>query len=221
MRAPTERHLEDWICSNLKRFGVVDQAFDQYPGDEHADDFHWVDEDFFIAPFMDRIICRQITLPHGIPDLIGVGHCGDNITVIELKKGPITLEAVGQCARYMYDLHHILATNLMLSVIPGVTDKEWQHATDPRIGYSLLQGMVVGSETPDRNVAALAELVDIRIVTYAYNADGTYSFTEHTVNRVAKQYGEHYCALDYDVQHELFSAARSVARSLAAWTMQS
>lgn len=88
MKAPTEKHLEDWIVNNPSHFA------DCQPGEQ------------FYSAFVDRFIGRQFRLPFGIVDLIGVKT--NTLQVIELKKGVIDYASVCQCMRYVAQIKEIV-----------------------------------------------------------------------------------------------------------------
>jgi hypothetical protein len=211
--APTERHLEDWICENLNLFGEAYEAFDQFPGEGNEDQYHWIDEDHFILPYVERIVCRQVAFPHGIPDLIGLDLVNENVRVIELKKGPITLEAVGQCARYMYDLRKIYGLDSCTSPFSDLSHDLWFRFTDTRVLSPMVQGMVVGSQLPDRNVEALARLVGIEIVSYDLQPDGMYVFSAVPHNDIIT-FRDEYCQLPADERLCLFEALGEVVTNM-------
>jgi hypothetical protein len=218
MRAPTERHLEDWICENLYRFGEPDEAHEYFPGDDLAHLYHWIDDETFVNPYIDRLVCRQVSFPHGIPDLIGLDSTGECLRVVELKKGPITLEAVAQCARYMYDLRKIIGVESGISPFSDVTDGQWFTMNDIRVASPMVQGMVVGSDLPDRNVMALAKLVDIRLVTYDLQPDGVYTFDSPLITDTLK-HREDYCTLPADEHLCIFEALAEIVRGMYNWSL--
>lgn len=75
-KAPSERHLEDWLVANW------DTSKQKIP--------------FAHSPLLGR----QIPLPSGIPDLI----CASvGIQIVELKKDRITLDSLAQILRYIRD----------------------------------------------------------------------------------------------------------------------
>lgn len=77
MKAPSERHLEDWIAA-------------------HAN---------VIFGESVHVVRRQFHLPSGIADVLTRHH--NYLNVVELKKGAITAECVAQTLRYMGDLYGI------------------------------------------------------------------------------------------------------------------
>jgi RecB family endonuclease NucS len=80
MKAPNEKHLEDWIVS---RNGSILAT----PGDNY------------------KVIGRQVRLSAGIADLIVFD--GDSLWVYELKKDTIDTHALAQILRYKDDLRQI------------------------------------------------------------------------------------------------------------------
>jgi hypothetical protein len=218
MRAPTERHLEDWICENLWLFGELEEADECYPHESTVDEYYWVSDTHFVDTYVSRIVCRQVSFPHGIPDLIGLDSMNECLRVIELKKGPITLEAVAQCARYMYDLRKIVGVEDVTSPFSDVTVAQWANMNDTRVASPMVQGMVVGSDLPDRNVMALAKLVDIRLVTYDLQPDGMYLFTSPIITDTLK-HREEYCTLPTDEHLCIFDAVAEIVRGMYNWSL--
>ncbi len=82
MKAPTEKHLEDWIALHLNA----------------------------VLPIGSILLRRQLRLPSGIADMVAVN--GRYLTVIELKKGVVDAACVVQALRYMCDLQGIYEQTL-------------------------------------------------------------------------------------------------------------
>lgn len=57
-------------------------------------------------PFVKSWLGRQVALPSGIADLVGVNRV-NSLVVVEVKNTPITSEALAQVCRYSYDLENI------------------------------------------------------------------------------------------------------------------
>lgn len=79
MKAPSERHLEDWIVDNAGMLAPIHIPV--------------------------TLLSRQLPLPSGRLDLLI--RWGVNLEVVELKKDAITEAAVMQTLRYMYDIKKI------------------------------------------------------------------------------------------------------------------
>jgi hypothetical protein len=172
MKAPSERHLEDWIVDHLKHFGTV---LPFPPRQEDEDDTYvWVSDNEIVWPLVHKMLGRQVPTKHGRIDLLALTDWG--ITVIELKKAEITLESVAQCAKYMYDIQ--LFRNYQTADAMGL---ELWHEDYWSVRRELTEacrvvGMVVGTELPSDDVQALAALCDIHLITYNYLPDGEYHF---------------------------------------------
>lgn len=176
--APSEKHLEDWIVANFEEFGD--------PVDVDVENGHLVHVEG-IAPYFFELVEKQYPLPSGRPDLICY-RCG-TVSAVELKKGAITYDVIGQCLRYIYDLREIFGW-----VFARYTD--FTDETNPynysNIGCiepsefpnSEITGMVVGSSFIDSNIPLVCAASNIKVVTYEYNGHG-YTFTHHGINRKA------------------------------------
>ncbi len=181
--APSEKHLEDWIDANLIQFG------DRFPEDEYywrMGEAHFRNDNTFVLPFFDAIVAKQPQFPCGRPDLIG--YRTGQISAIELKKGVITYQSIGQCLRYMHDLKEAFY---------WVFTEIGKFTTSPREEYSYtpvwnieqseypndeIAGMVVGSHLEDAHLTMVAAACGIQLVTYEYVND-EYLFTLLTVDR--------------------------------------
>lgn len=177
MKAPTEKHLENWIVAHLEQFGEPFDA-DSVPDFVEIGFFH-PSEDEIIIPDADRFIGRQVRVRHGIIDLLAKSPEG--IRVIELKKDAITLEAIAQCARYIHDIKQF-CDHLRMSDRPEAMDpRRWFGLWDEVFNSPMVDGLVVGYSLPDKNIMAMAALCNINLMTYEYAPDGEYTFTFHYV----------------------------------------
>lgn len=162
--APSEKHLEDWIVNNFNSFA------------EELDGEHY--------QFYDRIINRQLMLPHGISDLICTD--GGSIGVVELKKGNLTCDVLGQCLRYIHDLKQIFYWVMNDVRELSNPDRESYLYTGYKCYevssqypiYKELHGMIVGHNIEDKHLLTIANACDIRVVTYEFNANH-YEFVLH------------------------------------------
>lgn len=146
MKAPSERHLEDWIVANWERFG-----------ESHHRRF---------AEYSMRLLERQYSVPCGRVDLIGT--CSPYqplIQVIELKKGAVTYRSIGQCLRYMRHLDH-LAHLQTKEMIQSPERFELGVDIDP-----LVWGYVVGHSVEDDAVAMVAFQANIEVIIYDYDGE--------------------------------------------------
>lgn len=177
MKAPNEKHLENWIVAHLDQFGEPCDAA-TVPDYVELELFHPSDDEIII-PDADRLIGRQVRVRHGIIDLLAKSYEG--IRVIELKKDAITLESIAQCARYIHDVKQF-CDHLCLSDRPEDMDTgRWFGLWDEIFNSPMVDGLVVGYSLPDKNIMAMAALCNINLMTYEYAPDGEYTFTFHYV----------------------------------------
>lgn len=176
--APSEKHLEDWIVANPQRFGQLIND-DLVPREYWPEDALIIDGEYYLSDFFNQIVARQLPLPSGRPDLIC--HVEQRLTVVELKKGLITYDVIGQCIRYMHDLtlmYEQIYTDIEYSGDAGKFYR-YDRRTHPGISYDHytkeVSGMVVGCGIQDKNLVFVAEASGIQVVTYKY-ADGLYWF---------------------------------------------
>lgn len=153
MRAPSEKHLEDWIVANWGQF-VYD------------------------TPQINarRIVARQLTLSTGIPDLIISSKLG--IRVIELKKGVVDGAAVAQVIRYVGEIEQLYA--YATSCIESPNDPHYcDESQMPSRFFPIVAGVLIGYEF-DKN--ALLACYTNNIQAWEYDFDGIgYTFGEaHT-----------------------------------------
>jgi len=212
MKAPSEKHLEDWIVNNSLRFGSPETACEQFPVDPC--DYFWLSEETFILPYVRQLIGRQVRVAHGIIDLLSRGD--DSIEVIELKKDAITLESVAQCARYIHDVksvtRHVFASEKPDWIDTGI----WFGLWDERMQSPMVSGGVVGRSLPDKNTMALAALCNIDLVVYDYAPDDEYRF-EITMPRI-----DHATDISLKVSSEadqkgIFSAVAQILNERLSW----
>lgn len=187
MKAPSEKHLEDWIIAN----GLVYQI--GCTPNDGPDDPDYAESDYLSV--IAKLLGRQVRLPSGICDLIGITNFKrPAITVFELKRGPVDSHSLAQCLRYMRDIKTICEevlhpsegyTTLHLGAIDA--------AAEYRALYymPLVTGALVGSDVADKHIVTACEASDIAVFTYDY-IDGDYIFdplsewdldsTKHTTN---------------------------------------
>lgn len=141
MKAPSERHLEDWIVAHPEDFGG--EYFD----------------------FNLRV--RQFPLPSGRLDLLGTDF--NTIYVIEIKKDNLKPQTLSQVLRYKKDLHRIWQVSLsgLPHPDPGCTTAAYlglgYHA--PQI-----KGLMVGYDIEPELVLS-ADASDVDVFTYEYNPE--------------------------------------------------
>lgn len=148
--APSEKHLEDWIVANPKRFF----------------------EDVRIS-YGRRFVGRQYVLSSGIVDLIVAGKLG--LRAIELKKGHVDGNAVSQVIRYMGELSYLFA--YVHYKFLELNDPYWDklHLV-PDDAYPEVCGILIGHSFDEM---ALRACLTNQIYAYQYEyTDGEYSFEE-------------------------------------------
>lgn len=178
MKAPSEKHLENWIVDHIKQFGDIWE--DAIDAPEYAyEGMIWLNETDVIAPFFSQILARQLHLPSGIPDIIAANH--NHVAVVELKKGAITYETVGQCLRYMYDLREIYF-EIFFEELQGGLDYQPLIHIENKSEYpdEAITGMIVGSHLEDKNIPLICTQCDIKVVTYDFDG-GEYWFEHQLV----------------------------------------
>lgn len=156
MKAPSEKHLEDWIVANRELF-------------EPQEELHF--------PYLERIIARQPRLPSGIADLIGV-NC-DQVVVVELKRDLIDEKVIGQTLRYMANLKRMWNHAWQIGL---KRDGSEQYTYCFRQPLSLVHGLrgevgglIVGHRIEKQSVIDAAAGAGIDVVTYDY-VDDSYVF---------------------------------------------
>jgi hypothetical protein len=181
-QAPSEKHLEDWIVNNFDYFGEIMES----DGYDYGDNCIYPDDEHVIFGFADNVIARQAKLPSGYPDLIIADNM--HVSAVELKKGAITYDTLGQCLRYMHDLKEIMwyvwadaagednpdHMSYRYTPIRNFESTEW---LDDEIG-----GIVVGHSIADKNLVLVAATCGIMVVTYKY-IDGQYQFTHEMMEK--------------------------------------
>lgn len=159
MKAPSEKHLEDWIVDNpSKAFYQLEPYEDKWDGR---------------MPLFETLIARQAKLPSGICDLVAIdtGEGFDCIYAVELKKGAIDSDAICQCMRYMYDFKDMVKHAKMHTS---------HHAFEYPLHFSQeTKGIVIGHSLSDGNLVKSAEAAHILLVTYEYLENGEYVFEAH------------------------------------------
>jgi hypothetical protein len=154
--APTEKHIEDWLCSQESiEYGLF-----------------------------ERIVGRQVRLASGICDILAIQpiyHQKTNVPrmislcVVEIKKGDIDSRAFAQCLRYIRDLKGIY----LHTRFPSNPDDKflYSHYHDNTIINELVgipfevTGMLVGHSTIDPNILKAAEGAGITVYHYQYFDD--------------------------------------------------
>lgn len=147
MKAPSERHLEDWFTSNVSNL--------EYTIDGE------------IQEFALEVVTRQLRLPSGIADVILQGP--NDVVVAELKKGVIDTATLAQCLRYMRDVKRIMGYALAYIRDPRI--EHWTLA-DPEV-----TGILIGRAIESENLLIAASCANVSVYLYDYTAEiNTYAF---------------------------------------------
>lgn len=177
-KAPTEKHLENWIVDNFHWFGDLYDNDYLYGFENVAVKFN---EDQFVVPLGHRIVGRQFQLPDGIADLIITDD--NRLMVVELKKGPVTFDALGQCLRYMNNLQSIFYAVRADTRNPDNPDRLKYEYTRPQYeevgqgwAYGDIVGVLVGNSIADPNILVAASVCGIEVFTYDMHKNGACTF---------------------------------------------
>lgn len=173
MKAPSEKHLEDWIVANPKLFGQKWAGEDAWPSD-FMKDCTWFSDNSFVSPMIDSIIGRQVKFPFGIVDLIG--KTSQSLKAIEIKAGTVDSGTIAQCLRYMHELRSIHC-ELLNDLIFNTQDEYHAHYDYPILrdleldGHpgNEVKGVVVGHSVSDDNLLIVARLCEIKVFTYEWD----------------------------------------------------
>lgn len=164
MKAPSERHLEDWIVANPHKFKNC------------ADEYGWTDFERYLAqaegellthgkPYFNINLVRQVELSCGYADLVGLR--GNKIGVVELKKNAVNEKTLVQLMKYINEIEHMILFR-ELEVVPNFWSRE--HKRIPSVF-----GFAVGYGQPSKQTI---EGCPSRISLVSYDFDGcNYSFT--------------------------------------------
>lgn len=178
MKAPSEKHLEDWIVDNLHLLGETWDGNRTTP-DFFSEDASWISETEFVYPYFERILKRQARFPSGIADLITSNE--RTICAVELKQGAVDGEAISQVQRYMHMLRRIYeeAFYIALAKSPEVNQYfDYSETVSPDNGMHVVRGMVIGHSVKDAKWLTISEHLGIEIVTYDYEPEtNLYRFT--------------------------------------------
>lgn len=145
------------------------------PSEKHLED--WIVKNPYpiIGDVTNAKAVRQYQLPSGITDLIFWGDAdtlSSAVLLVELKKRAINAAAFAQACRYLRDLRAIgkIALDIMRNPYDGGMIRY-----DPKI-----TGVLIGHSIEDKNLLIAADMADITLVTYQYNAEtNDYVFEEH------------------------------------------
>jgi hypothetical protein len=213
--APSERHLEDWIVEHFDMLGNVYDC-ELVPDYAREGCVHFTD-DTFLEPYFDQLLARQLSVPNGRIDL--VGYNSKSVCAVEIKKGAITYDTLGQCVRYIYDLKQIFnavwfdcnsSSNPNRDDFAAPLHFDWE-VIDFAYCQHEVSGMLVGSSIADSNLSLVAATCGIAVVTYEF--DGKNYWFEH------QEMSSKGRSADYDeyAHGVLGEAFRNILRRRAAW----
>lgn len=171
--APSEKHLEDWICTtpHFIKYGAI-----------------------------ERVVARQVVFPSGRCDVIAIvpiphqrtiAPCMTSLSVIEIKKGAIDSHTLAQCLRYMRDLKEIY----MHVRYPAFTEDQniYDGYTDGCIFTeangipSEISGMIIGHSCSDPNILIACEAAGIQVYFYKFEND-FYEFEAHYPENIVQRH---------------------------------
>lgn len=181
MKAPSEKHLEDWIVNNPQYVGDTFDE-DEYPLLPHEQNVvvHF-NAHQYTYPYISRILKRQPTFPYGRADLIATDEV--SVSAIELKLGAIDGETIAQILRYMHALRHIYGTIAEREYITNKDAKAhlvYANSLMPESGSPIITGIVIGNTIKDPKILTLTPMLGINIVTYDYDPVANfYRFETH------------------------------------------
>ena len=155
MKAPSEKHLEDYLCEHPETFGM-----------------YGVDDELQPVPHF-LPMCRQVSVSSGIVDIVG-SWFGLSLSVVEIKKGAIDSKAFAQIMRYKRDFRnmvHYLVFSYGSNDGPLRDLMPMDHRITEWWKSELIQGILVGRSIPDQNLLVACQACDIEVYTYQH--DGT------------------------------------------------
>lgn len=163
-KAPSEKHLEDWIVANPDRFALT------YGGYE-----------FFR---IHEILARQYRVPSGIMDILAVDTHGC-LMGIELKMGGIDNHAYTQAMKYRADLADLWSEvqnslGVAMHSMKIMTDV---HNASPQEAFCVV---LIGSHIKTGDVQFVCNDGLINTVLYEYT-DGEYLFNLSKIHPVHRQ----------------------------------
>lgn len=147
MKAPSEKHLEDWILANPIELG-------------------WMEVPDYVLPdgvMLDyEPLGRQVKVPSGVIDILAFSW--DSIYIIELKKGEIGVSAFFQLLRYMRDVSNLWET--MITAMPYPDFPDGNQYTQPKVC-----GILIGNNIPDKDFLIAADAAKVMVATYDFDGN--------------------------------------------------
>lgn len=184
-RAPSEKHLEQWIVDHpeLFRDEVLYESFN--------------------CPFVDDFVARQLRLPSGVADLVGIDGYGEQLLAIELKVDVLDARAMAQVMRYVNDLRNIWSI-VELEVL-GLLNYDQYHYHKRHDDPAEIGGCLVCYKADDVNLIRACTACSINVIEYDYTGD------EYTFQVVTDD-----SSWDHKKQYEQFANGwmRDVMRSI-------
>lgn len=165
MKAPSEKHLEDWIIKNSSQFKPSSNSDGYSLMELYLHQVYQIDV-YNNNPYADSIFLRQVELSSGKPDLIGIRD--NHIVVIELKKDSINERCLIQLAKYVRELQY-MAMHREIGIIEDFHKKPYVNL-DRKIF-----GIAVGYGKPNKQTIWGCPR-ETSLISYEYNDDGNYTF---------------------------------------------
>lgn len=201
-KAPSEKHLEDWIVANPHLVhGEVTNLTETPIPDEYLSHSIDLGNDNVAWPLFDHIIARQPRWPVGHPDLIvkTSGHYsidGKSVAAVELKLGNVDIKALTQCVRYMAGLKEIMAYAQLQSDKPAKFPNRLYSPWINDYPEGEITGVLIGHGFDDKHIPILCAYSNITLVLYDYHpSDDRYTFESvfyekgHDVTGIYKDWG--------------------------------
>lgn len=177
MKAPSERHLEDWIVANPHAihgevFNLIEISIPVYALVDAID----LGNNNIAWPLFDHIIARQPRWPVGRPDLIvkTSGHYntdGKSIAAVELKLGAIDIKALTQCVRYMAGLKEIMSYAHLQLDAPAKFPLRLYSPWINDYPEGEITGVLIGHSFDDKHIPILCAYSNIALILYDYHPE--------------------------------------------------
>lgn len=146
MKAPNEKHLEDWLFEDISRLAIPLHSSFYKTGTAY----------------------RQVKMRRGVLDLLFIEE--DSMTIVELKKDSVDDAALQQILRYIGDLKDTWED--VTSQIPCESENNLFN-TYPKFGGLNIQGILIGHGSNNKTLAA-AHGANIWVFGYDYDGVSDY-----------------------------------------------
>lgn len=147
--------------------------------EEDIENWLWENQPSYITKWLGR----QVKLPSGIADLIGIHKDGD-IAVIELKNIEIDSAALTQVCRYAKDMENIMDR---FCCTHYTEEYMYEHGM---LGQTIIQKYVIGKGIPSDKVIFEANALDVNVgffsVDYSIKLSGVV-FTDEKMNEIDQE----------------------------------